>query len=153
MFRSNCYAHSLTGSTLISVANVSCKRCCVRTSPGQLAYRKPGMAYLSRIISLSYCIAVLVGFSQLHNMTFLQKLIFRPLSSSLVLHQEYVGSEQTLLNLCIAEVLSTCILPACRRSWIFSIRHYAQEQKTTLLTSCRTRRWSTTSRCEKQGLQ
>lgn len=44
MFRSNCYAHSLTGSTsLISVANVSCKRCCVRTSPGQLAYRKPGI--------------------------------------------------------------------------------------------------------------
>ncbi|KIK49008.1 hypothetical protein CY34DRAFT_430292 [Suillus luteus UH-Slu-Lm8-n1] len=114
--------------------------------------RIASLIYLSRIISLSDCIAVLVGFSQFHNMTFLQNLIFTPLSSSLV-HQAYVESEQTLLNLCITEALSTCIPPACRHNWLFSIRHHAQEQKATLLTSCRTRRWSTTSRCGKQGLQ
>ncbi|KAG2749889.1 hypothetical protein P692DRAFT_20847796 [Suillus brevipes Sb2] len=103
----------------------------------------------SRIASLAY---LSIGFSQLHNMTFLQNLIFTPLSSSLV-HQAYADFEQKLLNLCIAEVLSTCILPACRRSWIFSIRHHAQERKTTSLTSCRTRRWPMRSRCEKQGLR
>lgn len=54
---SNCYAHSLAGSLLLSVADVSCSltRRSARASPSQLVKRKPAILFEYHLTTASVC--------------------------------------------------------------------------------------------------